>query len=48
VWPDADGFAKLWKLDRGFTPALAAAERERKYTGWKRAVRAVLGHAGSG
>ena len=29
-------------------PALAAAERERKYAGWKRAVRAVLGHAGSG
>ena len=24
------------------------AERERKYAGWKRAVRAVLGHAGSG
>ena len=47
VWPDAEGFAKLWKLDRGFKPALAAAERERKYAGWKRAVRAVLGHAGS-
>ena len=48
VWPDAPGFAKLWKLDRGFSPALDAAERERKYAGWKRAVRAVLGHAGSG
>jgi glycerol kinase len=48
VWPDAAGFAKLWKLDRGFSPALDAAERERKYAGWKRAVRAVLGHAGSG
>jgi glycerol kinase len=47
VWPDAQGFGKLWKLDRDFTPALAAAERERKYAGWKRAVRAVLGHAGS-
>ena len=47
VWPDAAGFAKLWKLDRGFKPALAAAERERKYAGWKRAVRAVLGHAAS-
>ena len=32
------GFGKLWKLDRGFKPALAAAERERKYAGWKRAV----------
>jgi glycerol kinase len=45
VWPDAVGFAKLWKLERGFKPALEAAERERKYAGWQRAVRAVLGHA---
>ena len=28
-----------------FKPALAAAERERKYAGWQRAVRAVLQHA---
>jgi glycerol kinase len=48
VWPDAPGFAKLWKLDRSFRPALPAAERERKYAGWQRAVRAVLGHAGRG
>ena len=45
VWPDAAGFGRLWRLERGFTPALAAAERERKYAGWQRAVRAVLGHA---
>jgi glycerol kinase len=42
VWPDAEGFARLWRLDRAFAPALAAAERERKYAGWKRAVEAVL------
>ena len=23
VWPDAEGFGKLWKLERAFTPALA-------------------------
>jgi glycerol kinase len=45
VWPGREGFAKLWKLDRGFKPALAAEERERKYAGWKRAVAAVLEHA---
>jgi len=39
------GFGKLWKLERGFKPALAAAERERKYLGWQRAVKAVLQHA---
>ena len=45
VWPDAEGFARLWKLDRAFAPALAAADRERKYAGWKRAVNAVLQNA---
>jgi len=47
VWPDAPGFGRLWKLQQAFKPALAAAERERKYAGWQRAVRAVLGHAAS-
>jgi glycerol kinase len=45
VWADAAGFGRLWKLERGFVPALAAAERERKYAGWQRAVKAVLWHA---
>jgi glycerol kinase len=45
VWPGAEGFAKLWQLERAFKPALSAAERERKYAGWQRSVRAVLGHA---
>jgi glycerol kinase len=42
VWPDADGFARLWKLERAFAPRLAAGERARKYAGWQRAVAAVL------
>jgi glycerol kinase len=45
VWPDADGFAKHWKLERAFAPRLAATERERKYAGWRRSVQAVLAHA---
>jgi glycerol kinase len=45
VWPNQDGFARLWKLDRAFSPALAAVERERRYAGWKRSVEAVLAHA---
>jgi glycerol kinase len=45
VWPDAAGFASLWKLDRGFEPAMAAPARARKYAGWRRAVDAVLAHA---
>jgi glycerol kinase len=47
VRPDLEGFAKLWKLERAFTQVLAAAERQRKYAGWKRAVAAVLQTAGS-
>jgi glycerol kinase len=45
VWPDREGFAKLWKLERTFKPSLGTAERDRKYAGWKRAISAVLGHA---
>jgi glycerol kinase len=45
VWPDAEGFGNLWKLDREFAPALPAAERERLYAGWQRAVAAAIGYA---
>jgi glycerol kinase len=48
AWPDAEGFARLWMLNRAFTPAMAAAERERKYAGWKRAIAAVLQTASDG
>jgi glycerol kinase len=46
VWPDMEGFGKLWQLDRAFTPAMAPGERERRYAGWQRAVQAVLQAAG--
>jgi glycerol kinase len=42
AWPDAEGFSKLWKLDRAFSPGMTSTERERKYAGWKRSVAAVL------
>ena len=40
--PDLDGFAAQWRLDRRFEPRMEAAERERKYAGWKDAVRRTL------
>ena len=40
--PDLDGFAARWRLDRRFAPAMATAERERKYSGWKDAVSRTL------
>ncbi len=45
VLPDRDGFQKSWKLDRSFTPAMAEAERARRYRGWRSAVAATLAHA---
>ncbi len=41
-YPSPPEFAKSWSLDRRFTPAMPAAERERKYAGWQDAVRRTL------
>ena len=40
--PDLDGFAAQWRLDRRFEPRMDASQRERKYSGWKDAVRRTL------
>ncbi|HWK96493.1 MAG TPA: glycerol kinase GlpK [Pseudolabrys sp.] len=40
--PDLDGFAAQWQLDRRFSPHMDAQTRERKYAGWKDAVRRTL------
>lgn len=40
--PDLDGFAAQWQLDRRFTPHMDLATRERKYAGWRDAVRRTL------
>ena len=42
VCPDPAGFAKTWRLDRRFEPAMDAATRARKWAGWQDAVRRVL------
>ena len=42
IWPGMDGFAERWRVDRRFEPAMAAAERERRYAGWKDAVSRTL------
>ncbi len=46
VWPGQEGFAKLWQLERRFTPAMDGSLRARKYAAWKTAVAAVLSYAG--
>jgi glycerol kinase len=42
VYPDMDAFAKGWRVDRTFTPAMDAATRQRKCAAWSRAVDATL------
>jgi glycerol kinase len=44
--PDIDGFAAGWRLDRRFTPQMDQATRERKWAGWRDAVRRTLNTRG--
>ncbi|PCH72074.1 MAG: glycerol kinase [Rhodobacteraceae bacterium] len=42
VYPDADGFAATWALDRRFTPEMSQSDREDGYARWQRAVQAAM------
>jgi glycerol kinase len=42
ICPDLAGFTDLWKLDRRFEPRMDSATRERKFAGWRDAVRRTL------
>jgi glycerol kinase len=42
IYPDFDGFADMWALDRRFMPRMDSRTRERKYAGWRDAVRRTL------
>ena len=41
-YPGAEKFAESWALERRFSPAMDATERERKYAGWQDAVGRTL------
>ena len=41
-FPAPAEFADIWSLDRRFRPLMPAPERERKYAGWRDAVRRTL------
>ncbi|HEV7258766.1 MAG TPA: glycerol kinase GlpK [Bosea sp. (in: a-proteobacteria)] len=43
--PGPDRFADLWRLERRFTPAMAASERTRKIAGWHDSLRRTLSGA---
>ena len=40
--PEPGRFADMWRLERRFSPAMAASERKRKVTGWRDSVRRTL------
>lgn len=42
VWPDQEGFAKQWKLQKKFTPNMDEKLRERRYKNWKSAVNSAI------
>jgi len=42
VYPDQEGFAKTWALDRQFTPTMDDAARDAKYARWRDAVKRTL------
>ncbi len=37
-WKDKADIAAKWKIDRTFEPAMSAADRDQKYSGWTKAV----------
>ncbi|TFL19825.1 glycerol kinase GlpK [Jannaschia formosa] len=42
VYPDQEGFAKEWRLERRFEPEMSAEERAARYDGWRDAVKRTL------
>jgi len=42
AWPDQQGFADNWRLDKNFAPEMAIELRDKKVAGWNKAVRRVL------
>ena len=42
VYPEPEKFADNWRLEHRFKPAMSAATRQRKLSGWARAVKGVL------
>jgi glycerol kinase len=41
LWPSLDALSATWALDRAFRPSEGTASRDRRYAGWKDAVRRV-------
>ncbi|MEM9715511.1 MAG: glycerol kinase GlpK [Pseudomonadota bacterium] len=42
IYPDQDGFAESWALDRSFDPAMDQASSDARYAKWKAAIDATI------
>lgn len=42
VWPDQQGFANSWRMDRRFEPKMSDDVREHTIAGWRRAVERTI------
>ena len=42
-WTDLEDIRKNWSVDRTFTPTLAESQRQKRLTGWKKAVTCTMG-----
>lgn len=42
IYPDLDGFAATWRLERRFEPLMDVATRRTKWAGWEDAVRRTI------
>lgn len=42
-WTDLEDIRKNWSVDRTFTPTLAESQRQKRLTGWKKAVASTMG-----
>lgn len=42
-WTDLEDIRKNWSVDRTFTPTLAESQRQKRLTGWKKAVACTMG-----
>ncbi|RVU84293.1 glycerol kinase [Leucothrix sargassi] len=44
LYPEPAQFAKEWALDQRFSPSMDSALRDKKYDGWKRAVKSTIAY----
>ncbi|CDN96236.1 glycerol kinase GlpK [Agrobacterium tumefaciens] len=45
IWPDREGFARLWRHDRRFEPCMNDEDRAQAIAGWRDSVRGCLSRA---